>query len=280
VIKIRKWFSKIISLLLIIFISIAIIIHVNTSKASEASKFASEEEAIITIYLAGDSTVSHYGITSAPRKGWGQVIAQLFNENIIIKNHAVPKRSSKSFIHEGRLTDLLKNIKKGDYLFIQFGHNDEKEEDPTRYTLPHTSYKSYLKQYIDGARSKGAIPVLITPVERRRFSADGHALYSHGKYPLAMKELAKEENVPLIDLTEKSKAMYDRLGPQKTKKVFMWLDAGMNPNYPMGITDNTHFQEYGAKLIAYLVVEGIYEVDLPLKHNIDQDIIIKLNSKK
>jgi lysophospholipase L1-like esterase len=265
------------SLLLIVLLSIAFILHENSIKASEGLEIVNKvEENKITIYLAGDSTVSNYSITSAPRKGWGQVIGEMFNENIIIKNEAVSMRSSKSFIHEGRLREILKNIEKGDYLFIQFGHNDEKKDDPKRYTDPETTYKSYLKQYIDGARKKGAIPVLITPVERRRFSADGMPLDSHGKYPSAMKELAREENVPIIDLAAKSKELYERLGPQKTKMVFMWIDAGINPNYPNGIKDNTHFQQYGAYQIAYLVIEGINELELPLKNYIEKDMILRL----
>ncbi|WP_139489019.1 rhamnogalacturonan acetylesterase [Brevibacillus dissolubilis] len=222
----------------------------------------------ISVYLAGDSTVSTYSSELAPRAGWGQVFGKLFDDKIIVKNHAESGRSSKSFIDEGRLTTILDKIEKGDYLFIQFGHNDEKKEDPTRYTEPSTTYKSYLKQYIDGAREKGAIPVLVTPVERRRFAADGAAQDSHGLYPAAMKELALAEQVPLIDLTAKSKALYNQLGPEETKSIFLWLDAGVHPNYPNGVQDNTHFQEAGARQIARLVVEGIEENKLPLRNHV------------
>lgn len=262
---------------MIVMLTIAFIIRENRTTASEGFNSKNErKENTITVYLAGDSTVSNYSITASPRKGWGQEIGKMFNEHIIIKNEAVSMRSSKSFIHEGRLKNILKTIKKGDYLFIQFGHNDEKINDPSRYTNPETTYKSYLKQYIDGARKKGAIPVLITPVERRRFSEDGIAVETHGKYPSAMKELAKEESVPIIDLAEKSKILYERLGPEKTKNIFMWIDAGINPNYPNGIKDSTHFQQYGAIKIAYLVIEGINEIQLPLKYQIKSEIKLKL----
>lgn len=230
------------------------------------------EKSKITIFLAGDSTVSSYPSSLAPRAGWGQVFGMMFNDKIIVKNEAASGRSSKSFILEGRLDSILKEIDRGDYLFIQFGHNDEKVNDPTRYTEPFSTYKSYLKQYIDGARDKGAIPVLVTPVERRRFSAEGIAQDSHGKYPEAMKELGLEENVPVIDLTAKSKALFQELGPELTMDIFLWLDPQTDSNYPNGIQDNTHFQEDGAKQISQLVVEGIYELKLHLRNYVTKDI--------
>ncbi|MGF6950802.1 lysophospholipase L1-like esterase [Neobacillus sp. B4I6] len=224
---------------------------------------------IITVYLAGDSTVSDYSISLAPRAGWGQVLNRFFDDKIVVKNEASPGRSTKSFIDEGGLKSILDQMEKGDYLFIQFGHNDEKKEDPTRYTEPYSTYKSYLKQYIDGARAKQAIPVLVTPVERRHFYEDGSARDTHGEYPAAMKELGMEENVPVIDLTAKSKALFEKVGPEETKNIFLWLDAGENVNYPDGVQDNTHFQEAGAEKTARLVLEGIEESKLvPLCNHI------------
>ncbi|MEH7076803.1 rhamnogalacturonan acetylesterase [Neobacillus drentensis] len=223
----------------------------------------------ITVYLAGDSTVADYLSSSAPRAGWGQGFNRFFDDRIVVRNMAKSGRSSKSFIDEGRLDSILKQIDKGDYLFIQFGHNDEIKKDPTRFTEPNGSYKSYLKQYIDGARAKQALPVLVTPVERRSFSKDGTALDSHGEYPAAMKELGLEEHVPVIDLTAKSKQLFQELGPEETREVFMWLDAGKEKNYPDGIQDNVHFQQAGAELISRLVLEGVKELKLvPLQNHI------------
>lgn len=223
----------------------------------------------VTVYLAGDSTLSDYGSKAAPRAGWGQVLQWFFDDKVVVKNEAAAGRSSKSFIDEGRLDRILRRIGKGDYLFIQFGHNDQKIEDLSRYTEPSTTYKSYLKRYIDGARAKKAIPVLVTPVERMRFTADGMARDSHGEYPKAMRELARDENVPLIDLTALSKALFQELGPERTKDVFLWLDEGEHENYPQGIQDSTHFQEDGAWKMAGLVVDGIKELNLsPLKAHI------------
>ncbi|WP_223820947.1 rhamnogalacturonan acetylesterase [Bacillus sp. S3] len=229
------------------------------------SKASSKAEQEITIYLAGDSTVSNYPASLSPRSGWGQELSNRFDSHVTVINQAKPGRSSKSFIDEGRLQWILHHINKGDYLFIQFGHNDEKRLDPSRYTNPSTTYKSYLKQYIQGARGNGAIPILVTPVERMSFSVDGMAQASHGEYPKAMKELASEENVPVIDLTAKSRELFQQLGPEQTKTLFMWLKAGEYPHYPDGAMDSTHFRKNGAIEIASLVIEGIDELDLPLQ---------------
>lgn len=196
------------------------------------------------------------------------MLGRWFDDHVRVKNMAASGRSAKSFIEEGRLDRILRELKKGDYLFIQFGHNDEKANDPARYTEPFTSYQAYLKQYIDGARMKGAIPVLITPVERRRFSADGRALNSHGLYPAAMKALGEREHVPVIDLTAKSRQRFEQLGPEQTKRLFLWLERGEHRNYPNGIKDNTHFHRRGAKEIARLVAEGIVELNLPLRRHL------------
>lgn len=226
----------------------------------------------ITVYLAGDSTVSNYSSSLAPRAGWGQVLNQFFDDQVVVKNEAIPGRSSKSFIDEGRLDTILNEIDKGDYLIIQFGHNDEKIKDPNRYTEPYSTYKNYLKQYIDGARAKQAIPVLVTPVERRYFTVDGVLSRTHGDYPAAMKELGLEEHVPVIDLTAKSHALFQKLGPKSTKDVFLCLDAQENGNYPNGVQDNTHFQKTGAKMLAQLVIDGIKESNLvTLSNHLEKD---------
>lgn len=250
--------------LAVIAASVALIAQPDTD--GKASKTGGR--AVITIYLAGDSTVAAAPRSRAPRAGWGEMLDDWFDDNVMVKNMAASGRSAKSFVEEGRLARLLHEMKKGDYLFIQFGHNDEKVNDPARHTEPFTTYQAYLKQYIDGARAKGATPVLITPVERRRFSADGRALDSHGPYPAAMKALAKQEHVPFIDLTAKSKQRFEQLGPERTKRWFLWLAPGEHPNYPNGISDNTHFHQRGAKEIARLVVEGIVELNLPLRRHL------------
>lgn len=217
----------------------------------------------IRIFIAGDSTACDYEPSRAPRAGWGQMIGPFFDQRqVSIENRAISGRSSISFINEGALDGILTDIKNGDYLLIQFGHNDAKKEDPTRYADPDT-YQTYLSQYVNGARQAGANPVLITPVNRRSFD-QGRLVPTHGLYPGAMTALAKAENVPLVDLTERSRVLFEELGEEKTKELFLWLEPGESVNYPEGAQDDTHFQENGATEVAKLIVLGIKELNLPL----------------
>ena len=211
----------------------------------------------VRVYIAGDSTASTYVSTLAPRAGWGQALPVFLTSNAVVVNVAKSGASSKSFVDLGRLDHILARIKPGDRLLISFGHNDEKIEDPARYTEPSTTYKSYLSQYIDKSRAKGAIPILLTSVERRRFTSAGVISPTHGAYPAAMRELAAAKRVPLIDLTASSTAMWNRAGVEGTKKHFLHLAAGQHPNYPDGVQDNTHFQAYGAIEVARLVASSL-----------------------
>lgn len=211
----------------------------------------------VHVYIAGDSTASTYVSSLAPRAGWGQALPVFLTANAVAVNVAKSGASSKSFIDLGRLDHILALIKSGDYLLISFGHNDEKIDDPTRYTEPSTTYKSYLSQYIDKSRAKGAIPVLLTPVERRHFTSAGVMSPSHGAYPAAMRELAVAKGVPLIDLTASSTALWNRVGVEGSKNYFMIFAAGQYPNYPDGSADNTHFQAFGAIEVARLVATAL-----------------------
>lgn len=210
-----------------------------------------------TAHLIGDSTVSLYAANVFPRMGWGQVFGALFNSaNLVVNDKALSGRSSKSFYDEGDWTVVNNALKAGDYVFIQFGHNDEKA-DATLHTDPYTTYEQYLTFYINAAKAKGAFPVLVTPVERNGWSA-GKVKASHGNYPDAMRQLAVAKGIPLIDLTARSTAKYQSLGQTyTTNSVFMNLTAGQFPNYPNGNADNTHFQQNGANIIAKLVADGI-----------------------
>lgn len=268
--KLKKRFGMKLTFISVLVILAGFAAYMVNNRSEAAPKPAMAEQAPkpVTIYLAGDSTVSDYPSSLFPRTGWGQVLPTMLDQQVTVRNFAKRGRSSKSFIHEGRLEWILNSIQKGDYLFIQFGHNDEKVSYPNLYTNPNTTYKIYLKQYIDGARKKGAFPILVTPVQRMSFSNDGRALDTHGRYPEAMKALAKEENVPVIDLAAKSRRLYQQLGTDDTKKLFLWLKAGQYPNYPQGVKDPTHFQEYGAEHIAKLVIEGIEELHLPIENHI------------
>jgi len=230
-----------------------------------------KENNSVTVFLAGDSTVSGYPPGASPMAGWGQFIGQYFSREIVIKNHAIAGRSSKSFINEGRLEKIACELKIGDYLFIQFGHNDENKEKPERYADADTTYKDCLKKFVNVARQKSAIPVLITPMEQRRFDEQGHSMATHGKYPVAMIELGKAEHVPVIDLTTASRAYFDLIGPEKTKQLFMHLKPGASPNYPEGKTDDAHFQEKGANEIAKLVIKELQKLDVGLNRHVVPD---------
>ncbi|MFB5269611.1 rhamnogalacturonan acetylesterase [Paenibacillus enshidis] len=215
----------------------------------------------LTLFLAGDSTVTDQPASGYPYAGWGQMLPALFKHDVCVDNHAVSGRSSRSFIEEGRLDALLTRMKAGNFLLIQFGHNDEKA-DPQRGTDAHTTYKEYLRRYIDAARAVQAQPVLITPVQRRYFDEEGRLLDTHGEYISAVRELAVECGVPLIDLAEKTRILLETVGPEGSKELFMWTLPGEYLNFPAGTEDNTHFQETGAARIAELVVEAVRELQL------------------
>ncbi|GIE35735.1 hypothetical protein Ait01nite_087800 [Actinoplanes italicus] len=207
-----------------------------------------------TVFVAGDSTAATYAVADHPRAGWGQALHVFLDRRVRVVNEALSGASSKSFADLGRLDRILAAIRPGDVLLVSFGHNDEKTTDPARGTLPWTTFQDYLRLYLDGARAARATPVLVTPVERRRFTADGVPYLSHGEYPASMRALAAETRTPLIDLEALSFDLWGRLGPEATKDHFLWLDAGESPNYPDGVQDNTHFQAHGAIEVARLVV--------------------------
>lgn len=203
-----------------------------------------------TLHIAGDSTAARKDAGAAPETGWGMALPFFLGRTLAVANHAMNGRSSKSFIDEGRLTVLLGGVRPGDVVLIQFGHNDEKTEDPARGTDPYTTYQEYLRQYVKGARDRRAEPVLITPVERRRFDGAGTAKPTHGEYPAAMRALAAEEHVPVLDVQALSLARWQELGPDGTEAYFNWLEPGESPNYPDGKQDNTHFRPDGAVDVA------------------------------
>jgi len=218
----------------------------------------------VTVYVIGDSTASVYASDLFPRMGWGQPLGELFGKACaVVSDKALSGRSSKSFYDEGAWTPVRAALKSGDYVLIQFGHNDEKSDEPTLYTEPQTTYKQYLTKYVDEARAKQAIPVLLTSINRNSWS--GATLKdTHGAYPPAMRELAAALKVDLIDMTALSKQYFERLGQTETTKLFLNLAAGQFPNYPNGNTDNTHFQESGARKIGQLAMSNAYGQGLTL----------------
>ena len=217
-----------------------------------------------TVFLVGESTVATFAERYAPMRGWGQEFGKFFVEELTLDNRAVAGKSSRSFVEEGVWSRVLADVEAGDYVLIQFGHNDQKRDH--RATDPYGSYQQFLAQYVNDTRQKAATPILVTPVVRRRFRSNGELYDTHGSYPDAMRQLATELNVPLIDLHQRSGAYFTALGEEATKALFLWLSPGESPNYPRGLQDNTHFSRYGAQEVGRLATEGLLALEVPLKN--------------
>jgi len=210
-------------------------------------------EDAITIYLAGNSTVVDQD--EEPWASWGQMIPKYFKQGVAISNQAESGLSLGSFIGSKRLKKVLSTLKTGDYLFIEFGHNDQKEKGPDDGAFK--SYSERFRTFISETRNKGGIPVIVTSTNRRTFSEDGKLINSLGDYPDAARQIAKEQNVSLIDLNAMTKTFYEALGPDNSKKAFVIYPANSFPDQPQAFNDNTHFNGYGAYELAKCIVEGI-----------------------
>jgi DNA sulfur modification protein DndE len=217
-----------------------------------------------TLFLVGDSTMANQPTDENPQRGWGQLLPNYFTGGIEIQNHAVNGRSTKSFLKEHRWDTVMSRLQPGDFVLIQFGHNDSKVEDSNRSAPAHTLYKDNLLRYVKDARSKGAIPILITPVMRRKFDAEGKFIDQHGDYPGVVREVAALLKVPLIDLHQSSEALIVKEGVEGSRRLFLNIPAGHFINYKGKEEDNTHFTEYGAASMASLVCQAIKEQELPL----------------
>lgn len=220
----------------------------------------------VTVYLIGDSTMSIKETKAYPETGWGMPFANFFDSTVVVDNRAKNGRSTRTFISENRWQPIVDQLKEGDYVFIQFGHNDESKEKVDRYTAPE-EYKKNLSKFIDESRDKKATPVLLTPVARRKFK-DGIQQETHPEYSALVRETAKEKNVAFIDLDVKSTALLQNYGEEKSKLLFLQLDPGEHPNYPEGKNDNTHFNELGARVIAQLILSEIKNSKLELANRI------------
>jgi len=213
-----------------------------------------------TIYWAGDSTVQYNGIMTYPQTGIGQVFHLFLKPDVKIENHAKNGRSTKSFIDESRLVPIYDRITEGDFLFIQFGHNDEKKEDPARYTDPFSEYMVNLGKFVNAARNKKAFPVFITPLERRCFVNGTLGEGTHGDYVEAMKLTAKNLNVPLIDLYRMSREELSRVGAEASKDWYMHLPEGKYPYHMEGLADDTHLKYAGAVVYGGCIARGLKEL--------------------
>ncbi len=220
--------------------------------------FITRKDDQVTIWMAGDSTMSIKAVKAYPETGWGMPFVHMFDSSVTIKNLAKNGRSTKTFISENLWQSIKDGMQTGDYVFIQFGHNDESKEKKDRYTSP-VDYRKNLKKFIDETKAAGAHPVLLTPVSRRRFDDDGRALETHSEYSAVVREIAASEDIHFIDLDALSLELYQSMGVETSKLLFLQLKPGEHPNYPQGKTDNTHFNELGARLIAQLVLASVKE---------------------
>ena len=214
------------------------------------------EKGKITLWLCGDSTMSIKETRAYPETGWGMPFVYFWDSTVTVQNLARNGRSTSSFRNEGLWKKVMDEAKEGDYVFVQFGHNDEVPAKKT-YTT-EKEFKNNLEQYVAEAKSKKAIPVLLTPMARRSFdSISGKVKGTHDVYAQIIRDVAKEENVVLFDMDKITQQLYQQMGPENSKLLFNHLKPGEHPNYPEGKEDNTHFSELGARKVAELVLVEI-----------------------
>jgi lysophospholipase L1-like esterase len=220
----------------------------------------------ITVYLIGDSTMSIKQVKYYPETGWGMPFAHFFDESVTVDNRAQNGRSTRTFIEENRWQPVADGLKEGDYVFIQFGHNDEVKTKKS-YTT-EDEFRTNLIRFITETRTKKATPILITPVARRQFDAAGKIVDTHAVYSEIVRAVANEYKTPMIDLDKQGQDLYQRAGVENSRLFFNQLTPGEHPNYPEGKEDNTHFNELGARKIAELVLANIKSLKLDLADRI------------
>lgn len=219
----------------------------------------------ITVFTIGDSTMANKKAEVSPETGWCQAFPAFVDQSVKIKNRAVNGRSSKSFISEGRWKAVLDSLQEGDYVFIQFGHNDAKIQDSMRYTEPFTTYVQNLERFIRESREKGATPILFTPIVRRKFE-NGFLTDTHGNYPVAIRQVAIKWNVPLVDLQLLTAGAITALGEKESKTIYLWTPP--TTKYPEGRKDDTHLTVEGANLVAKLAAQQLILLDNSLAKHI------------
>lgn len=219
----------------------------------------------ITVFTIGDSTMANKKAEVAPETGWCQVFNAFVDSSVEIKNRAVNGRSTKSFITEGRWKAVTDSLQAGDYVFIQFGHNDQKIQDSTRYSEPFTTYRKNLERFVRETRDKGAIPILFTSIVRRKFE-NGFLTDTHGEYPVVVRLVAAEMNVPLVDLQMLTAGVVTALGDEASKQIYLWTSP--TDKFPEGRKDDTHLCVEGARLVAKLAAQQLMLLDNSLGRQI------------
>ncbi len=213
--------------------------------------------------MIGDSTMAQKSESRFPETGWGQTMPQLVTENTTIHNHAVNGRSTKSFINEGRWAKVLDSIQPGDYVIIQFGHNDEKP-DSARHTDPYTSFKDNLKRFATETQNKGAFPIICSSIVRRHFDEEGKLEDSHGDYIPAAEMAAKETQTPYINMETLTRQLVVKLGEEKSIELYNHCEPGQYPGFKNGKHDNTHLNVKGAKSVAEIFVKACKDKQLDI----------------
>ncbi|MGY5356172.1 rhamnogalacturonan acetylesterase [Wenyingzhuangia sp. IMCC45467] len=222
---------------------------------------------VVTMFLAGDSTVTDQN--NEPWASWGQFITNYFTSDVTVSNYAASGLALVSFEYGNRLEKILEVIKPGDYLFVEFGHNDEKRKGKEHGAWG--SYSDLLREFVTRAKEKGGIPVLVTPTQRRHFNDDGTLEETHGDFPAAMRKVAKELDVYLIDVTKMTTKAYEAWGVEYSKNALVHYPANTFPNQTKALSDNTHFNSFGANEIALCVLKGIKELNLDISKYINQN---------
>jgi lysophospholipase L1-like esterase len=211
-----------------------------------------------TVFMIGDSTMANKPvIPEYPERGWGQMLPQYFQSGVRIENHAMNGRSSKSFIDEGRWAVVTNRLQPGDWVIIQFGHNDEKGKGPKRFTEPFGRFETNLVKFITEARAHGARPVLCTAIARRKFDAGGNVVDTHGDYIQAARDVAAAQNVPLLDLNRRTDELLRRLGPDRSQVFYDWFTTNDFPGLKKPLADDTHLNATGASRVCDFAVEEI-----------------------
>lgn len=243
------------------------------------------------VFIIGDSTVCSYSENRRPLSGWGEQLPRYFDEQVTFVNRAISGQSARLFIGSGKWKTLLGEMQKGDYLLIQLGHNDEwPTVTPQKFSHPDTTYQEFLRQYVTESKSKGVIPILVTPVERMtRYDSKGNFHESHYlnipkgsnlnipvpilTYPQAMRKVATETNTPCIDLQARSAELLIKIGQEKGLELYRVFPVGKYPNWPKGDNDREHLCEKGATIYAGLVAQEIVRLKLPLARLLKADAV-------
>jgi len=225
------------------------------------------------LHLVGDSTMADKVNLSYPERGWGQLLPEFMQQQLSIINHAANGRSTLRFLNEGRWQLLLTELKAGDYVLIQFGHNDQKKDDPSRYAAADTTFPTLLSRFIAEIRAKEAIPMLATPICRRSFNAQGQLENNLNEYAEATRNVASREKVTLFDLNAQSCADLSRFGLAASQAYFIQVPAGLYQQFPDGKIDNTHLNTQGASWIAQLFVRDLKKQQHPLAELVWRELL-------